>query len=92
MEGSRYHDGGYGVLKNELLLIVGLEHDRILVETFDAAGKLDATHQVDGKEGFILPRVVEKSLLDILRQLFHGRPLAGFGLVIVNGHPSHRAR
>jgi len=27
-----------------------------------------------------------------LRQLFHRRPLAGFGLVIVNDNPSHREK
>ena len=84
-----YHRGN-GVLKNKLLLIVGLEHHRILVETLDAARKLYAAHQIDGQESLILARIIEKSFLDVLGQLFHGRSLTGFGLVIVNGDPSHR--
>ena len=78
------------MLENKLLLIVGLQDHRIFIETLDAAGKLDAAHQIDGQEGLILPRIIEKSFLDVLRQLFHGRPLAGFWLVFVNDNPSHR--
>ncbi len=44
MERPRHHHRGYGVLENELLLIVGFEHHGILVETLDAARKFHAAH------------------------------------------------
>ena len=58
MERLRDHHRGDGVLKNKLLLIVGLQHDRILIETLDTAGKLYAAHQIDGQESLILARII----------------------------------
>jgi hypothetical protein len=54
------------VLENKLFLIAGFEDHRVLIEAFDSAGQLDATHQVNGQEGLILPRIIEKSLLYVL--------------------------
>src|SRR4029453_11518839 len=41
------YDGGDGVLENQLLLIIGLEHQRVLVETLNTPGKLDSAQQVN---------------------------------------------
>jgi hypothetical protein len=46
------------VLENQLLLIVGLKHQGVLIETLDPAGELDAAHQVDRENDFILAGVV----------------------------------
>ena len=72
------------MLENKLLLVVGFEHNGILIEALDAAGKFYTAHKVNRKEGFILARVVQKSFLYVLRELFHKRPLAGFRVLILN--------
>ena len=46
------------MFKDQLLLIVGLEHERVLVETLDSTGELDAAHQVNSEDNFILASVV----------------------------------
>jgi hypothetical protein len=64
-----------GVLEDQLLLIVGFEHQGIFVKTFDSSGQLDAAHQVNGQDDFILASVVQKAVLDILRRLgLHDSP------------------
>src|SRR5579862_2425657 len=89
VKGLGNDDRGDSVLKNQLLLVVRLEHNRIFVEAFDAARKLYAAHQVNRQEDLVLPCIIQKSFLDVLRQLFHGRgPLAGLWLVFLNGSPS----
>src|SRR5260221_3382670 len=52
------HDGGDRMLENQLLLIVGFEHQGVLVETLDASGKLDSAQQVNRDNTFFLARVV----------------------------------
>ena len=71
---------GNGVLKNKLLLIIGLKHQGIFVETLDAAGELDTAHEVNRENNLVLAGVVQKTILDILRWLIHGRspqPISG---------------
>ena len=46
------------MLENQLLLIVGLQHQGVLIETLDPAGELDAAHQVDRENNFIFTGVV----------------------------------
>ena len=48
LDGSRSHNGRDSMLKNQLLLIIGLKHERVFVEAFDAPGKLDTAQQIDG--------------------------------------------
>ena len=67
-------DGGDGVLEDELFLIVGFEHEGILIEALDAAGKLDPTHQIDGEDNFVFSRIVQKTVLNVLRRLIHNTP------------------
>ena len=62
------------MLENQLLLIVGLQHNRILVEALDPPGKFNAAHQVNRQENSILACIVQKRLLDILGQLVHILP------------------
>src|SRR6266446_3561324 len=72
------------MLENKLLLVVGFEHNGILIEALDAAGKFYTAHKVNRKEGFILARVVEEGFLYILSELFHKRPLARLRILVLN--------
>ena len=58
MERFGDYNRGDGVFENQLLLVIGLEHNGIFVEALDAAGKLYATHQIDGQEGLVLPCII----------------------------------
>ena len=58
MERPRNHDSRDGVLKNELFLVVGFEHDRVFIEALNLAGKFHAAHQIDSEESLIFPSVV----------------------------------
>ena len=58
MERPGNHHGGNRVLKNQLLLIIGLKDDGVLIEAFDASRKLHSAHQVDGKERLVFARVI----------------------------------
>src|SRR5690348_17156530 len=80
------HNRGNGMLENQLLLVIGLENQRVLVEALDAARKLHATEQVQRNGSFILARVVEKAVLDVLRWFVHGISHIRWGR-----HPKSRA-
>ena len=60
-----------GMLENQLLLVTGFEHKRILVETLDPTGKFDTAQEVDGDQSLFLARIIEKTVLDVLRWLIH---------------------
>src|SRR5690348_9006161 len=66
-----HHYRRNGMLEDQLLLIVGLQHHRIFVEGADAPGELDAAQQVKGDGGFVFSGCVEKRILDVLRRLIH---------------------
>src|SRR5258708_5648118 len=70
---GRLHDdyGGDGVLENQLLLVIGFEDQRVLIEALDAARKLYAAEQIQRNSSFVLARIVEKAVLDILRRFVH---------------------
>jgi hypothetical protein len=60
------------VLEDELLLIIGVEHDRILVKGPNPAAQLDSAHQVNGDGRFIFASSIKKGVLNVLRRLcFH---------------------
>src|SRR5260370_23489639 len=65
------HHRGDRMLENQLLLIVGFEHQRVLIETLDASGKFDTADQVNRNDAFFLARVVQKRILYILRRFVH---------------------
>jgi hypothetical protein len=62
------------MLEDQLLLIVGLQHDGILVEGANAPAQLDTAQQIYGDIQPLLAGSVEEGILDVLRRLtFHRR-------------------
>src|SRR4051812_26485495 len=55
-----------GVLEDELLLIVGVEHDGILVEGTNAPGEFHSAQQIDRDGSFFFTRGVEERILNVL--------------------------
>src|ERR1017187_5547395 len=73
MRGARHDHRGNRVLKNQLLLIVGVQNHRVLIERANAACKLHAAQQVDGDDTLIFASRIEKGILYVLCWLvFHG--------------------
>lgn len=60
------------MLKDELILVVGLEDNGVFVKAFDAPGQFCSTHQVNCGCKFVLSKVVEKHVLDVMCLSFHG--------------------
>ena len=58
MRGFLSYHCGDSVLKDELFLIIRLQNQRVLVETLDSTGELDAAHQVNREDNFIFASVV----------------------------------
>jgi hypothetical protein len=44
---ARHDDGRNGVLENQLFLIVGFEHDGILIKRTDAASQLNTAEKIN---------------------------------------------
>ena len=63
---ARDHHRRDGVFENQLLLIVGFQHDRILIERPDPPRELHSAEQIDRDNGFVFARSVEKRILNIL--------------------------
>jgi hypothetical protein len=66
------------MLEDQLLLIVGLEHDGIFVKRTDASGELDPAQQVDGDIQSFLASGVKEGVLNILRRLVFHADLLSF--------------
>src|SRR5437879_13121138 len=65
---------GDGVLEDQLLLVVGLEHDRIFVERANTARQLHAAEQINGDARPLLASRIEEEIANIVRRLIlHGR-------------------
>ena len=60
-----------GMLENQLFLIVRLEHKRIFIEALDTPGELYAAQQINRDQTFFLARIIEKTILDVLRWFVH---------------------
>jgi len=72
MRASRHNYGGDRMLEDELLLVVGLQHDRVFVEGPDPSAQLYSTHQINRDWRLVLASSIEKSILNILCRLcFH---------------------
>ena len=71
LNGASGYDRGNGVLENQLLLVTGFEHKRILVKALDPPGKFYAAQKVDGYQSFFLARIIEKAVLNVLRWFIH---------------------
>jgi hypothetical protein len=61
------------VFEDQLLLIAGFEHQRILIEALDTTGEFHATQQIDGHQTLIFARIIEKTVLYVLRWFIHLR-------------------
>ena len=72
-------DSGDRVLEDQLLLVIGLEDHRILVEALDASGQFDAAHEVDREEDSLLAGAVEKCFLYVLGCFLHCFPFGPAG-------------
>src|ERR1035438_9594285 len=67
------------MLENELLLVAGFEHYRVLVERSEPACQLHATDQIDRNIVPFLSRCVEEGILNILlRRLGFHLPISLF--------------
>src|SRR5437016_7488549 len=64
--GPRQNDGRDSVLEDELLLVGGFKHHRVLVKASDATGQLRAAGQINCDQGPFPTRGVQKSVLNIL--------------------------
>src|SRR5215468_6231108 len=64
------------MLEDQLLLIVGLQHHRILVERPDPARQLHPTQQIDRDVELFFAGRVEEGILDILRRLVFHLPIS----------------
>ena len=59
------------MLENQLLLIVRFQHQGVLIETLDAARELNAAQKVDGDRTLFLARIIQKTVLYVLRWFIH---------------------
>src|SRR4029077_4058463 len=64
-----HDDGGDGVLEDELLLTVRLQHHGVLVKRADAARQLDPAEQVNRNAGSLFTGRIKEGILNILRRL-----------------------
>ena len=66
MQATRDDDRRDRMLENQLLLIAGLEYDRVLVEGADPPSQLDAADQIDRDVVSFLAGSIEERILNIL--------------------------
>ncbi len=64
------------MFEDQLFLVVGFEHDGILVEGANAPREFDSAQQVDGDIGPLLACRIEESVLDVLRWLDFPSPIS----------------
>ncbi len=73
LHGMARHDGGDGVLVDELGMAVAAEQDAEVVEPGHNALQLDAVDQENRERGLVLAHAVEESVLEVLRTLARHR-------------------
>ena len=66
MKGATHHHGGYRVLENQLLLVVGFQYHRILVEGADSSRQFHSAEQINGDDELVLAGCIEKCILYVL--------------------------
>lgn len=59
------------MLENQLVLIVGLQHQGVFVKALDAAGELHSTQEVNSDQALLFACIVEKTILNVLCLFFH---------------------
>ena len=69
----RGHDSRDRVFENQLLLIIRFEHHGVLIEALNTARQLNATQEIDSDYALFLARIVEKTVLYVLRWFVHLR-------------------
>ena len=57
------------MFKDELFLVVGLEHHRVLVKRTDSASQLHAAQQVNRDGVFLFAGRIQERILDVLCRL-----------------------
>ncbi len=55
----------------QLILVVGLEHQGVLIKALDAARELHSTQEVDSDQALLFARIIEKTVLNVLCLFFH---------------------
>src|SRR5271169_835468 len=70
---TRHYHRGNRVLEDQLLLVVGVQNHRILIEGANATRQFDSAQQIDSNYGLVLASRIEKGILNVLCWLvFHG--------------------
>src|SRR5215213_4601825 len=73
LDGMPGHDGRYRVLVDELRMAVPAQQHAEVIEPSDHPLELDAVHEKDRERNFILPDMVEKGVLKVLRAIARHR-------------------
>src|ERR1700722_5508911 len=74
MRTSSHGYRGNGVLEDQLLLIIGLEHHRVFVKRTNTARQLYTTQQVNRDTGSFFPGGIQERVLNVLcRLIVHRR-------------------
>src|SRR5208282_1553612 len=77
VKGAGHHHGGYGVLEDQLLLVVVFQDYRVLVEGANPSGQFHAAEQVKRDGNLVLTSSIQKRILNVLSCLeFHGSSAA----------------
>jgi hypothetical protein len=74
--GSVAHDGGDGMLENQLLLAVVLKQHGVLVKRANFACEFDSADQVYRNRSFVFADRIEKRVLDVLCRLIVHVPIS----------------
>lgn len=59
------------VLEDQLFLVIGFEHQGVLIKALDAAGEFNAAQEVDRNDTLFFARIIEKAVLYVLRWFVH---------------------
>ena len=76
------------MLENQLLLVIGFQNERILIETLNTAREFHSAQKVNGYDALFFARIVQKAILYILRRFIHSArfcasPLTVAWLVVI---------
>jgi hypothetical protein len=69
LNGLSRHDGGNGVFVNQLRVSIPAQKDAEIIEPGDDTLKLDAIDKEYRQRDFLLPDIIEKCVLKILRAI-----------------------
>lgn len=59
------------MFEDQLILVVGLEHQGVFIKALDTARELHATQKVDSDEALLFASIIEKTILNVLCLFFH---------------------